>query len=43
MFQEALNKDPLDGPSLAYIERCKGYVQNPPPENWDGVFVLTTK
>ena len=43
MFQEALNKDPLDGPSLTYIERCKGYVQNPPPENWDGVFVLTTK
>ena len=43
MFQEALNKDPLDGPSLTYIERCRSYEQNPPPENWDGVYVLTTK
>ncbi|MBT3879114.1 MAG: adenylate/guanylate cyclase domain-containing protein [Candidatus Scalindua sp.] len=43
MFQKALNKDPHDGPSLAYIERCKIYVQDPPPENWDGVYVLTEK
>ena len=43
MFQETLNKDPHDGPSLTYIERCRGYVQNPPPENWDGVYELTTK
>ncbi|KHE92681.1 MAG: adenylate/guanylate cyclase domain-containing protein [Candidatus Scalindua rubra] len=43
MFQEALNKDPHDGPSLTYIERCRGYAQNPPPENWDGVYSLTGK
>ena len=43
MFQEALNKDPHDGPSLTYIERCRGYTQNPPPENWDGVYALTEK
>lgn len=43
MFQEALNKDPNDGPSLTYMERCKGYIQDPPLENWDGVYVLTAK
>jgi len=43
LFQKALNKDPHDGPSLTYIERCKDYIQNPPPENWDGVYVLTEK
>jgi len=42
-FREALNQDPHDGPSLTYIERCKGYIQVPPPENWDGVYVLTAK
>ena len=42
-FREALNQDPHDGPSLTYIERCKGYIQDPPPENWDGVYVLTAK
>ncbi len=30
-------------PSLLYIERCKEFKQNPPPENWDGVFTLTKK
>ena len=43
LFQEALDKDPHDGPSLTYVERCKGYIQDPPPENWDGVYVLTAK
>jgi adenylate cyclase len=43
LFRKALNQDPHDGPSLTYIERCKGYIQDPPPENWDGVYVLTAK
>jgi adenylate cyclase len=43
MFQKALNKDPHDGPSLVYMERCKAYAQDPPPKNWDGVYVLTEK
>ncbi len=42
-FKKALNKDPHDGPSLTYLERCKAYTQDPPPENWDGVYVLTEK
>jgi adenylate cyclase len=43
MFQKALSKDPHDGPSLTYIESCKIYAQDPPPENWDGVYTLTAK
>ena len=42
-FQKALDKDPHDGPSLTYLERCKVYAQDPPPENWDGVYILTEK
>jgi adenylate cyclase len=43
LFQKALSKDPHDGPSLTYIERCKIYAQDPPPEDWDGVYTLTAK
>lgn len=30
-------------PSLIYIERCKQYKENPPGEDWDGVYTLTSK
>jgi adenylate cyclase len=30
-------------PSLIYIERCNQFKENPPPEEWDGVFTLTSK
>jgi hypothetical protein len=42
-FDEALQADPEDGPSKVYSLRCKQYIENPPPEDWDGVFVMTTK
>lgn len=42
-FTHALNKIPDDPPSLLYIERCQEYLQNPPPENWDGVYEFKTK
>jgi adenylate cyclase len=34
---------PEDGPSRVYVERCREYVEAPPPEGWDGVYVMTTK
>jgi adenylate cyclase len=34
---------PNDGPSDVYIGRSKGYIATPPPKDWDGVFVMTTK
>ncbi len=42
-FQEILRQSPADHPSELYIKRCREYQQNPPPEQWDGVFVMTTK
>ena len=42
-FKKALEIKPSDGPSVIYIERCKEYIKKAPPENWDGVFVMTTK
>jgi len=30
-------------PSLVYIERCKIFLENPPGENWDGSWTLTSK
>lgn len=42
-FQEALSVDEKDGPSKLYLERCEHFIENPPPENWDGVFTMTTK
>lgn len=32
-----------NNPSLVFIERCKSMKTNPPPENWNGVFVMQTK
>ncbi|MDA8427522.1 MAG: hypothetical protein M0Z80_15455 [Treponema sp.] len=42
-FGEALKIDGRDGPSSVYYRRCAHYAQNPPPEDWDGVFVFETK
>jgi len=30
-------------PSNIYIERCKMFLNNPPGENWDGVWAMTSK
>jgi tetratricopeptide (TPR) repeat protein len=42
-FAKALAIDPADGPSKVYHARCRHYIENPPPEDWDGVFVMKTK
>lgn len=42
-FRKALAVDPSDGPSQVYLERCEFFKTNPPPEDWDGVFVMKTK
>lgn len=36
-FQAAAEVDPMDGPSLLYLERCRTYIVSPPPAEWDGV------
>jgi tetratricopeptide (TPR) repeat protein len=42
-FERALKIDPEDGPSKVYYDRCKHYIESPPPDDWDGVFVMKTK
>ena len=42
-FAEALKVDREDGPSKVYYARCRMYMENPPPPEWDGVFTMTTK
>jgi len=42
-FAACLEIDPDDGPSKLYLERCKKLKEDPPAQDWDGVFVMTTK
>ena len=42
-FRRALARMPEDGPSRFYAERAGLFRSTPPPEDWDGVFDLTSK
>ena len=40
---ESLSDTDLQFFKELYTKRCKAYIEQPPEENWDGVFSLTTK
>ena len=42
-FAEVLELHPGDKPSKLYIDRCEIFKKDPPPENWDGVWVMQEK
>lgn len=42
-FKKGLEIIPDDGPSLMYVKRCKEFIENPPPVDWDGVYIMKTK
>jgi adenylate cyclase len=42
-FEKALSIDPSDYPSEMYLERSRVYEIEPPPNDWNGVFVMQTK
>jgi adenylate cyclase len=42
-FEAALAIVPDDGPSMEMLERCRHYVETPPPADWRGDHVLTSK
>jgi adenylate cyclase len=42
-FTAALDATQDDGPSLIMLNRCHEYKKNPPDENWNGSYVMTTK
>ena len=42
-FEEALGHHPDDTLSTVYRDRCRFFLENPPDEEWDGVWVATEK
>ncbi|MFD1611946.1 adenylate/guanylate cyclase domain-containing protein [Sphingomonas tabacisoli] len=42
-FKAALKIVPDDGPSTIYVSRCEQFAKAPPPDDWDGVWSLTSK
>jgi adenylate cyclase len=43
IFSEILQKRSADGPAAVYLERCDACLSTPPPEDWDGVYIMTRK
>jgi len=52
LFEQAKDLEPnkpgvtpgvADNPSIILIDRCKVMKENPPGDDWDGVYVMTTK
>ncbi len=39
-FEQVLARCPNDTPSQLYINRCRYYLDEPPAEDWDGVWIL---
>jgi adenylate cyclase len=42
-FEQALTISLDDGPSKTMADRCRKYIKNPPPSDWNGVFKITSK
>lgn len=42
-YQRALELLPRDRVCQIFLERCEHFLAHPPPEDWDGVHVLTAK
>ncbi|MDY0003669.1 MAG: adenylate/guanylate cyclase domain-containing protein, partial [Polyangia bacterium] len=43
LFLKIIDRYGEDGPSRLYVGRCREYLRNPPPLDWDGVYRMTTK
>lgn len=42
-FSQGLVADQNDGPSKTMVKRCEYYMLDPPPKDWNGAFVMTSK
>jgi len=42
-YESILDMRPEDSLSKVFIERCRNYQQNKPPEDWDGCYVYNEK
>ncbi|MBI3325522.1 MAG: CHASE2 domain-containing protein [Nitrospinae bacterium] len=43
LFRQAQAQAPGDFPSQLYIQRCEAFMADPPPADWDGVYIMQTK
>ncbi|MBI5244092.1 MAG: adenylate/guanylate cyclase domain-containing protein [Elusimicrobia bacterium] len=43
VFESVLAGEPGDGPSELYVRRCRKFLAEPPPADWDGVFHSESK
>jgi adenylate cyclase len=43
VFERLQSSGAKDGPSVLYLQRSRHLLANPPPADWDGVFVAETK
>jgi adenylate cyclase len=42
-FGDALEAAPSDQPSQIFVDRCRYYSENPPPDNWNGIWIMEEK
>lgn len=42
-FGPILTADWMDGPTQVLLQRCLEFMDDPPPEDWDGVYVMKSK
>ena len=42
-FEQALAIAPDDKPSSTYAGRCRAFLEQPPPPDWEGIFELLSK
>ena len=42
-LEQALKHNPQDETSKIFIERCREFIAEAPPAEWDGVYVMKTK
>ena len=43
IFERLLAQKPDDGPCKMFLERCKEYKINPPPQSWTGEYAYEKK
>ncbi|HSO66436.1 MAG TPA: hypothetical protein VLP30_01170, partial [Desulfatirhabdiaceae bacterium] len=43
LYRKILAILPDDHLSRMFLERCSQYLRNPPPPDWNGAYVMTTK
>lgn len=43
VFGDILSLDKNDGASKTMVKRCEEYILEPPPKNWNGAYMMTSK